>query len=113
MAQPPPPPAQPVLMTADQFQALGALYERTQVETRQLARLTQAAQSVDRCDRLVPENIRAWMRSVDGLATEDGMPVCNHCKQPGHLYRECPSRLGQAQHPAAPRMQQQRKQQAE
>ena len=56
MAQPPPPPAQPVLMTADQFQALRVLYEWTQVETRQLAHLTQAAQCVNRYDGLVPEN---------------------------------------------------------
>lgn len=70
MTQPLPPPAQPVLMTEDQFQALGTLYERTQVETRKLTRLTQAAHSVDRCDGLVPENTRVWVRCMDGWATE-------------------------------------------
>ena len=65
-----PAPAQPVLMTADQFIALGGLYERTQIENRQLARLAQAALSVDRCDGLVAENTRAWLRSMDGWATE-------------------------------------------
>ena len=58
--------AQPISMTDEQFQALGglyeqsqaqtreqlqvlgALYERTQVENRQIARLSQAAQSMDR-----------------------------------------------------------------
>lgn len=62
--------AQPVLMTDEQFQSLGALYERTQVENRQIARLTQAAQSVDRCDGLLAENTRVWLRCLDGWSTE-------------------------------------------
>ena len=45
--------------------------------------------------------------------SEDGRSVCNHCKQPGHLCREYPGRLGQAQHSAALRMQQQQKQRSE
>ena len=50
---------------------------------------------------------------TDHKWTKDGKPVCNHCKQPGHFYCECASRLGQAQHSAAPWMQQQQKQQLE
>ena len=40
------------------------------METRQLACLTQAVQSVDRCDGLVNENTHAWIRCMDGWATE-------------------------------------------
>ena len=54
------------------------------METRQLTRFTQAAQSVDRCAELVPENTRAWIRCMDGWATEgdtdDGfmIPLAKH-----------------------------------
>ena len=59
-----------MIMTAEQFETLGALYERTQVENRHLTQLSQAAQTVDKCDGLVAENTRAWLRCMDGWATE-------------------------------------------
>ena len=64
--------AQPsaVLMTADQFRDLGDLLQSTHNETRDLQRLAQAAQTIDRCDGLVPQQVRAWVRCLDGWNSE-------------------------------------------
>ena len=69
-----------ILMTAEQFQSLGNLYERAHAENRELTRLSQAAQTLDKCDGLVAENARAWLR-------------CMHCHKVGHFYRNCHDRL--------------------
>lgn len=72
--QPPPPQqpqqAQPLLMSETQFATLGNFYLQAQTENREQTRLLQAAQGIDRCDGAVPAYTRAWLRALDGWATE-------------------------------------------
>ena len=57
-------------MAAQQFKSLVAIYVESQADNRMLAKLTQAAQTVDCCDGTVPENTRPWVRTMDGWSTE-------------------------------------------
>ncbi len=62
---------QPVVMTREQFSHLGDLLTATHAETKHLQRLQQVARGIDRCDGLLPEHVRTWIRAMDGWNTEN------------------------------------------
>lgn len=61
---------QPIAMTKDQFEALGTLITSAHEDSKNHQRLVQAAAGIDRCDGLVPDNVRTWLRAMDGWQTE-------------------------------------------
>lgn len=61
----------PMVMTREQFKELGRLFTDAQVENRSQQKLAQAATGINRCDGLLPESVRGWLRALDGWKSEN------------------------------------------
>ena len=90
---------QPIVMTRDQFNQLGQLVANNHADNKNLQKLQHAARSIDRCDGLVPEHVRAWIRALDGWQSEkvsDQFMMAlakatfteDLVREPGHLYQK-------------------------
>ncbi len=62
---------QPIVMTREQFNQLGQLIANNHADTRTFQKLQHAAAGIDRCDGVVPEHVRSWIRALDGWQCED------------------------------------------
>ena len=62
---------QPIVMTREQFSQLGQLITGSHADNKDFQRLQQAAAGIDRCDGVVPEHVRAWIRDLDGWQSEE------------------------------------------
>ncbi len=60
-----------MIMTREQFNQLGQLIAGSQADNRDFQRLQHAASGIDRCDGIVPEQVRVWIRALDGWKSED------------------------------------------
>ena len=56
---------QSVVMTMEEFNHLGQLVANNHADNKNLQKLQHAARTVDRCDGLVPEHGRTWIRTLD------------------------------------------------
>ena len=61
---------QPIVMTREQFNQLGQLIASNHADNRSFQKLQHAASGMDRCDGLVPEHVRTWIRALDGWQSE-------------------------------------------
>ncbi len=61
---------QPIVMTTEQFNQLGQLIATNHADSQNFQKLQQAAAGIDRCDGLVPEHVRTWIRALDGWQSE-------------------------------------------
>jgi hypothetical protein len=57
-------------MTRAQFEQLGGLITAAHTDTKEFQKLLHAAASIDRCDGLLPEQVRLWIRALDGWQSE-------------------------------------------
>lgn len=64
---------QPIVMTAEQFQHIAGAFEQSRREQRDESKLTRATNQIDRCDGVIPENTRAWLRDIDGWQIQEGI----------------------------------------
>ena len=62
--------AQPLVMTREQFNQLGQLLASAHADNKTFQRLQHAAAGIDRCDGVVPEHVRTWIRAMDGWQSE-------------------------------------------
>lgn len=90
-----------MIMTAGQLDHLSLLLKNAHAASYQQTKLIQAASGIDRADGTVPAHTRAWIRALDGWATEnvDDSFVIELAKQTstGDLLEEV-RRWGSAEH---------------
>ena len=70
------PETQPTVMTREQVNQLGQLIASNHEDSKTFQKLQHAASGVDRCDGVVPEHVRTWIRTLDGWQSEK---VSDHC----------------------------------
>lgn len=59
------------MMTREQFNQLGQLIAKSHTDNKDFQTLQHAAAGIDRCDGLVPEHVRTWIRALDGWQSEE------------------------------------------